>query len=162
MMEYIERSARLSNCKNYRYVLGRRWELNKPKLLYVMLNPSTADAFKDDPTIRSCARLARLNGYGSLEVVNLFAWRATKPKELYNCVAPVGPDNDNQIRLALDRCDDVACAWGAHALAQTRGQKVLQIINVRFGNALCFGKTAHGSPRHPLYVGNRAQLEYWP
>src|ERR1700731_2978902 len=108
----LERDAVISDCGRSRYLLRRTWDHDKPRALFVMLNPSTADAEVDDPTIRSCMRLAKQMGHGSFEVVNLFAWRATDPRELHTASDPVGPENDRVIEAAVNRCDIVICAWG--------------------------------------------------
>ena len=102
---FLERDAVISGCGMYRYLLRRTWDHNRLRTLYVMLNPSTADAEIDDPTIRSCTRLCRYWGHGSFEVVNLFGWRATNPKELATANDPIGPDNDQCIAAAIRRCD---------------------------------------------------------
>lgn len=138
----------------YRYTLKRRipqvvrWI--RP-VLFVMLNPSTADAVADDPTIRKCMGFARLFGGTELTVVNLFALRATDPQALAAHPDPVGPDNDRHIEHQVERHRHlglVIAAWGAHRFARPRGFDVLR----RFGPFSCLGVTADGSPRHPLYV----------
>src|SRR5215510_5582686 len=101
---FLERDAVLSDCGRYRYMLRRTWDHSKPRVLFVMLNPSTADAEIDDATIRSCIRLAKGAGYGSFEVVNLYALRATDPAELQRADDPVGPKNNDIIEAAIGRC----------------------------------------------------------
>jgi Uncharacterized protein conserved in bacteria len=156
---YEESDAVLSDCGKYRYLLRRTWDHTKPRLLYVMLNPSTADASIDDPTIRSCVRLARCHGYGSFEVVNLFAWRATDPDELVGENDPVGPDNDRIISAAVARCDMIVCAWGAHRSADRRARIVWEIVTAVRQSAFCFGVTKSGSPKHPLYIKTGTPLQ---
>lgn len=151
-MEIIEKDAVISACGNYRYLLRRVWNFDRPRALFVMLNPSTADAEVDDPTIRSCIRLANAAAYGSFEVVNLFAWRATDPKELENPRDPVGAGNDHVIDAALTRCDVAICAWGANGSAEQRGPIVRRMITNRKPEAYCLGTTKAGHPRHPLYI----------
>lgn len=156
---YIENDAVISDCGSYRYLLRRAWDAKKPRVLYIMLNPSTADAQKDDATIRSCVRLASGLGYGSMEVVNVFAWRATKPDELLLVSDPAGPQNEDHVRLALDRCDIPICAWGAWPPAQEASTYIRNAIRVARPAAFCFGKTASGAPKHPLYIKSGTPLE---
>ncbi len=151
-VEIIEKDAVISACQKYRYLLRRVWDHDRPRALFVMLNPSTADAEIDDPTIRSCIRLANAWGYGSFEVVNLFAWRATDPNELATPRDPVGKGNDAIICAALVRCDVAICAWGANKNAGDRGSLVRQIITSSKPVAYCLGTTKDGHPKHPLYI----------
>ena len=149
----------------YRYRLWRRWEVG-PRMLFVMLNPSTADALKLDPTIRRCMGFARREGMGSLEVVNLFGWRSTDPKGLSEPEDPVGPDNDDQVRLAMEAAHVVVAAYGQHQLrlrAKTRAEdRVLSIAASHLHDVKCLGQTAAGSPRHPLYVRGDTPLVALP
>jgi hypothetical protein len=132
----------------YRYRLWRRWDRSRPVVVFVMLNPSTADADKDDPTIRRCIGFARAWGYGGIEVVNLFAYRATLPRSLRAVDDPVGPENGRHIRRAVARADLVVLAWGAHA----RASRLLSLPRAR-----CLGLTRAGQPRHPLYLRREAR-----
>lgn len=161
-MIYVESTAVLSDDKLYRYLLRRVWDTTKPRMLYVMLNPSTADAEADDATIRSCVRLAATLDYGSIEVVNIFAWRATNPKDLTDLDDPVGPRNYSTFVSAVRRCNVVVCAWGAHAMAQVRSVYVVQYMEWRRPGARCFGKTKSGAPKHPLYIKGGTPLEAFP
>lgn len=159
-------SATLSECGTYRYTLTREWDArglrgcpeSGKRLTVVMLNPSTADAEKNDPTIRRVMDFAWSSLFGSILVVNLFAMRATDPRDLSDAADPVGPDNDQHLRAALAAAAQadlpVLAAWGAHAskkwLGIERADKVLAMVpGVRW---VCLGTTKHGSPRHPLYV----------
>lgn len=156
---FLERDAVISDCGKYRYLLRRSWDYSKPRALYVMLNPSTADASIDDPTIRSCTRLVRALGYGSFEVVNLYGWRATDPTELIGAPDPVGKDNDHIAAAAIGRCDVTICAWGAHPMADRRKRAMLSLISSHRPAAYCLGKTKAGNPKHPLYIKTGTQLE---
>lgn len=158
-MTYLESDAVISDCGKYRYLLRRTWDHAKPRLLYVMLNPSTADASADDATIRSCIRLAKSYGYGSIEVVNLFAWRATDPDELKLAPDPIGPNNDGTILSAVHRCDMIICAWGATPIAGQRGRRVREMIRHHRPAVFCLGRTKSGDPKHPLYVKSGTPLE---
>ena len=156
---FLERDAVISDCGKYRYLLRRAWDHAKPRALFVMLNPSTADAEIDDATIRSCARLCRGMGYGSFEVVNLFGWRATDPKELAAAPDPIGPDNDRIISAAIERCDVAICAWGAFQMAPRRAREVWTEIKSRRPAAYCLGRTQSGAPKHPLYIKSGTPLQ---
>lgn len=158
-MEYLDNDAVLSGCRKYRYLLRRVWVYAKPRALFVMLNPSTADAAQDDPTIRSCVRLADGLGYGSIEVVNLYAWRATDPKDLpLPPSMSLGPDNPRTINAAVVRGDVVICAWGAHPYAERNAAGVLDVIQLNQKIAYCFGTTKAGAPKHPLYIKSGTPL----
>jgi hypothetical protein len=159
-------SAVLSACERYRYRLTRRWAEGGRVALWVMLNPSTADATADDPTIRRCVRFALREGCNAIEVVNLCAWRATKPRELLEADDPVGPDNDRHIAEALAGADLVIAGWGI-ALAAT-GRRVLFEHRVRVVRRLlaevdvyALALTQDGIPRHPLYLRNDEPLTVW-
>lgn len=144
----------------YRYTLERLFQpqldSNRGRLLFVMLNPSTADALVDDPTIGRCVRFARDWGYTELAVVNLFAFRTPDPAVLYACIRdredPVGPDNDVWILEEARRADLVVCAWGQHGNLGGRDRSVLQILCDAGKRPYVLGVTAEGRPRHPLYM----------
>lgn len=159
MNKYLENDATVSTCGAYRYLLRRTWNYTLPRVLIVMLNPSTADAKIDDATIRSCVRLCSWRHDGSFEVVNLFALRATDPAELAKANDPVGPDNDYAIEAAIGRCDIAICAWGAHPMAENRAGHVRSLLRGRRPAVFCWGKTKHGAPKHPLYIKTGTTLE---
>lgn len=134
-------------------------------ILFVMLNPSTADDEQDDPTIRRCIGFAKRGGFARLEVVNLFTVRATDPKELLSL--PVYdlnlPDADDIIRDAASRASLVVCAWGAARRWSMRACEVTKILREGGRNLFCLGKTSDGLfPRHPLYMPSVAVLEHFP
>ena len=132
----------------YRYRLWRRWHPGAATAVWVMLNPSTADDRRDDPTIRRCIGLARAWGFGGIEVVNLYGLRATRPADLFAARDPVGPGNDLAIARAAASGDAVFAAWGVHGRARAGDVRALLA-----GCALwCLGVTRAGEPRHPLYV----------
>lgn len=157
----VHRGAVISDCGRYRYRLGRAWDDNLPGATFVMLNPSTADADIDDPTIRRCLRYARSWGCGSLLVVNLFAWRATDPADLATAADPVGPGNDDFIAGAATAAArtgaPLVAAWGANATPE-RIAHVLALPGMDRLTALALTKS--GQPRHPLYL--RADLTPQP
>ena len=133
----------------YRYRLWRVWEPDAPRIVFVLLNPSTADATRDDPTLRRCLGFARRWGFGSLEVVNLFALRSPSPAALRAAADPVGPENDRWLTEAVERADAVAAGWGNHGPLLGRAEAVRARLP---DGTLCLGVTASGQPRHPLYV----------
>lgn len=133
----------------YRYLLWRRWA-DAASLLFIMLNPSTADAQRDDPTLRRCLGFAHAWGFGAVEVVNLFAWRATDPRELRRAADPIGPDNDREILAAAARNQAIVAAWGVHGALRERDRQVRGLLaGVRMH---CLARAGNGAPRHPLYV----------
>ncbi|MGE0385633.1 MAG: DUF1643 domain-containing protein [Gammaproteobacteria bacterium] len=149
--------ARFSRCGRYRYTLWRQWNPARGTCLFIMLNPSTADAGGDDPTVAKCGRYARRWGFGRLEVRNIFALRSTDPAGLRRVYDPVGPGNDAAIARAARQADLVICAWGAHGSYLDRGQRVLALIAGLGVDAYCLEKNADGAPRHPLYVTDSRQ-----
>jgi len=125
----------------------------------VMLNPSTADAERDDPTIRRCIALAVREGFGGVEILNLFAFRATVPADLKAAADPVGPDNDRHLRDLFARHGTIVAAWGMHGMLRGRAEEIARMAADRGVTLTCLGRTAQGQPRHPLYVrGNSAIL----
>lgn len=156
----VERGAELSPCLRYRYRLWRRWGEGAP-LVFCMLNPSTADALEDDPTIRRCIGFARRDGYAGIEVVNLFALRATDPAALAAADDPVGPMNNGILLGVARRAGLVVAAWGAHRAARERQHVALAAFEAVGARVLCLGATRGGEPRHPLYVrGDQPLVEY--
>jgi len=148
--------------RKYRYSLEREWETGDGTMLVVMLNPSTADAEKDDPTIRKCVTWARRWGFRHLEVANVFAYRSTDANALGTVDDPVGAENDSYLERAAARASRIVVAWGSKRHHQKRIQHVLSLLR-RHGELWCVGTNADGSPKHPLYVGNAATLRpfYW-
>ena len=131
----------------YRYTLHRTWEPERPRVTFVMLNPSLADAERDDPTVRRCVAFARCWGFGALAVVNLFALIAPYPTALQGIADPIGPHNDEAIR---EWTQDVltVVAWGEDGDYADRAADVLPTL----GEVYCLGVTRSGAPRHPLYL----------
>jgi hypothetical protein len=159
------RSAIISECGSYRYELRRIWNASQPPYVIGMLNPSTADAEFDDPTITRCMRRAATQGYGSIIVWNLGAGRATDPKVWKSMQDPIGPDNGSHIRRILTECrerDGLAIAgWGAHGSFLERDVAAVAIardVGVVFH---CLGVTKQGYPKHPLYVGYSQSPVLW-
>jgi hypothetical protein len=144
----------------YRYRLWRRWAAG-PSVLFVLLNPSTADAERDDPTVRRCMAFARRWGFGAVEIVNLFALRTAVPRRLRAAPDPVGPDNDRHIALTARRADLIVAGWGAAGAYLGRSTAVAGLLR-RQAPLYCLGRTACGQPRHPLYVRGDARPSPWP
>lgn len=139
--------ATLSDDGTYRYRLWRTWDGTKPTLAWVMLNPSTADATADDPTIRRCINYAKRWGYGRIVVGNLFAYRATDPTELWNRTAIVGPENDQHLQAICDKAEMVVAAWGTYGAKMGRGPEVAAMLDA---DLYALGTTHGGHPWHPL------------
>lgn len=156
----IHRGASISECGQYRYGLHRWWGLGD-RLIFVMLNPSTADADVDDPTIRRCVRFARTLGYDGIGVFNLYAYRATKPADLWKADEPTGGQrNDDLLREIGHACrhGSVIAAWGAHAKAD----RVAQVLALpHWDKVKALGITKAGAPRHPLYMPSAAVPTPW-
>lgn len=164
--------AVISQCGRYRYVLRRSLTnildvdpnateaVYKP-MLFIMLNPSTADAENDDPTIRRCISFAKREGASHLSVVNLFAYRATDPAELKRAADPIGPENDRYINEEVGKSWMTVAAWGAHPLARERAEAVMRQIHGYEGYAWCLGQTKSGAPKHPLYIADKQPFVVW-
>lgn len=144
----MESSAHFSRCGRYRYALWRTWDEKCPTMLFIGLNPSTADAIEDDPTIRRCIRFADDRGYGRLAVANLFAYRATKPAVLRKALHPIGKTNNRWLLRLAAESDVCVAAWGNGGRHLGRDAEVIALL----GDLKCLGHTTAGAPRHPLYV----------
>lgn len=143
----------------YRYRLWREWNGSLPSCLFVMLNPSTADASQDDPTIRRCIGFAKRWGFGRLDVVNLYALRATDPRELRKHASPIGPRNDLAVGEAMLECRSIVAAWGARG-EPTHAARMLDHAP-KWRDVFCLGVTLGGAPLHPLYVaGNTVPVVF--
>jgi hypothetical protein len=132
----------------YRYSLLRIWNQEKPTACFIGLNPSTADEKVDDPTIRRCINYAISWGYGSIVMVNLFAYRATNPDELGVAHKPVGPANMKYIINATNKCELTVCCWGTLGNLHGQDRHVLPILKKPHYLKLTKG----GFPSHPLYL----------
>lgn len=153
-------SALFSDCLRYRYLLTRHWGVG-PQALFVMLNPSTADEIRNDPTVERCERRARALGFGAFRVTNIFAYRATDPRDMRAAEDPVGPDNDAAIAQSLDWADQTICAWGTHGAHLGRGDQVRALIAQHGTRPYHLGLTKAGAPKHPLYIAYAQQPVLW-
>lgn len=159
----IKKTAILSDCRRYRYTLTREWDETRPRVCWVMLNPSTADADVDDPTIRKCMKFSQRLGYGGLIVVNLYAFRATDPDDLHDADEPVGKDNVEYIERALAQTCGAIAAWG-EGIPKIRGGMKLcidRLFEWGYTRWSCFGVNKSGMPKHPLYIRDDAPLIEW-
>lgn len=156
-------AAIFSNNRHFRYVLMRRWADNPSFVNFVMLNPSTASATKNDPTIRRCIGFAKRLGHTGILVTNLMARRAPKPKQLRHWSDVVGPKNDAYIRQAQAKSDLVIVAWGARGSQYPhRVDKTLQLLGFPFFEVLyCLGRCKNTHPRHPLRLPHDQPLEVY-
>ncbi|WP_434577625.1 DUF1643 domain-containing protein [Pseudomonas sp. Z1-6] len=156
-------TAIISECGTYRYQLTRPGDMHADKgtALFLMLNPSTADATLDDPTIRRCRAFASTWGCNGITVANLYALRATNPADLWKAFDPVGPENDWYLRHLAREHTDVVCAWGANAQPE-RAEIVTRLLLGAGARLWCLGTTKDGHPRHPLYVRGDHPLVRWP
>ncbi|MCF1707836.1 DUF1643 domain-containing protein [Tabrizicola sp. J26] len=150
-----------SPCERYRYLLTRTWDEQGPKALFVMLNPSTATEFQNDPTVERCERRARALGFGAFRVTNIFAFRATDPKVMRAEADPIGPANDAAIADSAPWADRIICAWGAHGAHLDRGRQVERLLRATGQPLWNLGLTQDGQPKHPLYIGYDRQPEPW-
>jgi hypothetical protein len=150
--------AVFSACRTWRYSLTR--ELGgrggQRRVVFIGLNPSTADENADDPTTRRCARFARDWGFTQLELVNLYAYAATQPAALRRALDPVGPQNREAVGVAVGRADLVVCAWG-NAGTGEEADAALELLE----RPCCLGLTAGGAPRHPLYIAAATRPQPW-
>lgn len=128
-------------------------------MCWIMLNPSTADAALDDPTIRRCIGFSQRWGFGGLVVVNLFALRATDPKELLKHRSPIGDRNDAFIKMAIEGCALTVCAWGTAGNFMQRDEQVKNLLNGH--KPVHLGLTKNGHPKHPLYLSSTTLAQDW-
>lgn len=156
--------AHFSADERFRYSLRRTWNDDGPRLLVVMLNPSTADANKNDPTISRVIQRAQTGNFGGIVVTNLYAFRSPYPahllKEWTNARDVIGPCNDQVIRESAAECDTALVAWGNHVMAWRRDRKVLEILNKNCC-VLALGLTSDRFPRHPLHVAYSVPLSLY-
>jgi hypothetical protein len=154
-------NAEFSDCETYRYSLTRRWDDTARKVLFVMLNPSTADEIQNDPTVERCEQRARRLGYGAFRVTNIFAFRATDPRDMRAATDPVGPQNDRVLRDAAAWADDIIAAWGVHGAHLGRGPDVGRMLAATHVPLFHLGLSKAGHPRHPLYLPYARMPEAW-
>lgn len=168
----LGRHTVLSECRKYRYTLWREWRLPhglpyplplhtaSEFVMFIGLNPSTADETKDDPTIRKCVGFAKRWGYGALCMTNLFAFRATQPKDMMAQERAVGPDNIAWLRKCAEQASLVVAAWGTKGSFRHQDRVVENYLKHLAHKPLkCLRKTKDGYPEHPLYVPYEKAVE---
>lgn len=156
----IARSAVFSKCGTYRYALRRRWgrQSSRNTLMLIGVNPSVANAEKDDPTMKRCITFAKGWGYDGLVMVNAFGFVSSNPKVMLAAKDPIGPANDRAILFYLEQVKDVAAVWGVNC-PEERAEQVRRLINRPM---LCLGLTKDGHPKHPVRLSGKTMLEpYW-
>tara|TARA_Y100000310_G_scaffold338249_1_gene427363 strand:- start:4061 stop:4546 length:486 start_codon:yes stop_codon:yes gene_type:complete len=150
-MTYRE-GATFSDDRRYRYRLWRRWDDDLMPVLFLLLNPSTATAFENDPTVSRCITRASQLGFGGVEVCNIYAYRSTDPKALYEAEDPVGPENLDEIQAAATMCKLVILGWGAHGEKVSPNWPGMVVRAVSNRDLFTLGVNKDGQPKHPLYV----------
>lgn len=156
-----ESGATFSPCRRWRYLLWRRWDASKPVANFLMLNPSTADEVKLDPTCSRARDYAERWGYGGLVVTNIFAFRNTDPDRMKAAVDPVGPGNDAAIARAARDAALVVCAWGNHGAFMQRSSRVTALLKKHQVRLHALRVNANGEPAHPLYLPGKLKPISW-
>ena len=146
---------------NHRYELFRTWDVDGKVACFVMLNPSTADAEQDDPTVRKCVGFAKRWGCGGVRIVNLFSIRSPSPSAIRLSDSPVGPRCDEHLLDAASNSDIAVAAWGNHGGYHARDRGVLDMLRREGVAVQCLGVTTKGFPRHPLYVSYAVTLDLY-
>lgn len=157
----MQGSAIISEDGRYRYLLTRQWDMSKPTMTFVMLNPSTADATREDATTRNCIAIARQNGCGAILLVNLFAVRSKDPTQVNTFKNPIGGKQaDDMIRFAASRADKIVVAWGNNGpvINKQRIGDVLRLLRNWHGQLHTLGLTAAGEPTHPRFINTATPL----
>lgn len=161
----MKTGAHFSDCLRYRYRLWRIWELSKPMQMWLMLNPSTADHVDNDPTVERCQRRAKACGFGGVMVGNIFALRSTDPRGIKGVADPIGPYNDQHLRLMAELCrkqgGQIICGWGTHGAYLDRGRQVATALRDAGHTLYALRVTKAGMPGHPLYVAYKLQPQVW-
>lgn len=162
------KTAQISDCGRFRYRLGRDWSgvfgqrPSSPRvLLFVMLNPSTADDVEDDQTIRKCIAYAKAHDFNAISVVNLYAFRATEPGDLKIAGWPVGPANDENIMSEAMKSAGICLAWGVFASRTPRAGQVIKLLQRAAPDTplQCLDVSKDGHPKHPLYLSGALRLK---
>jgi hypothetical protein len=145
----MKRDAEFSSCGSYRYSVSRIWDESLPAVLFIMLNPSSADGTKDDPSIRRCISYAKDWGFGSLFVGNLFALKSTKPTGLLESTNPEGPENLKYLLKLSSHCKMIVCVWGNGTILKKLSANSPKNLNRKLH---CLKLSLDGIPCHPLYL----------
>jgi hypothetical protein len=158
---YTSKTAVITPCGTYRYRLERIWDPEKKKVAFIGLNPSTADANLDDPTIRKCVAFADRWGYGGIIMVNLFAYRATEPKVMMAFRMARGPENAQHIEAVMSEAAVVIAAWGANGTHLGRDLEVKHMFRMSMAPLHYLRLNAGGTPAHPLYLPGKLEPQLW-
>jgi hypothetical protein len=150
-----------SDCERYRYSLSRIWDTGGPRVMFVMLNPSTATEVQNDPTVERCERRARHLNFGAFRVTNIFAWRATDPRNMKSAKDPIGPENDQALTDGAEWADQIIAAWGVHGAHLQRGIEVANTLRSGTKPLFHLGLSKAGHPKHPLYLPYAQQPQTW-
>lgn len=153
--------ATFSSCRKYRYSLTRSWAPYNGRLLYILLNPSTADAVRNDPTNTRGIVRANDMGFGAVEFVNLFGIRSPYPEKIKSVRDPVGHNNDRFIRKAIRRADMVVCGWGTHGTYRGRDVAVKKLIRMLGKPVYYLQLTKERHPKHTLYISYKHKPKRW-
>lgn len=143
----VKKDAKLSECRKYRFALWRIWDDSKPYVMFIGLNPSTADETEDDPTLTRCINYAKSWGYGGVCMANLFSFRATEPEDMLAVTDPIGQGNDEWLIKLSGKAGLVVAAWGNTGRHMGRSQQIRQLLP----NLHCLKMNKSGEPAHPLY-----------
>ncbi len=154
-------SAVYSDCETYRYSLTRVWDPQGQRVMFIMLNPSKATEVQNDPTIERCERRARALGFGGFRATNIFAYRATDPRDMRAYDQPEGPDNIDILRDGMEWADMVICAWGTHGEHRKQGPRVAEVLRQTGKPLYHLGLSKAGHPKHPLYISYAQKPMLW-
>ena len=163
---YVDSWVRADVSNRYRYALCRVWNAELQRIMFIGLNPSTADEHRDDPTLRRCLGFAKAWGFGSLFMLNIYAYRATDPRELATAPDPVGTENLRWLKhYHFHESNKTVAAWGSQYGIDDHLAKVLSLRRngdtegeTMGDNLWCLGVNNDGSPRHPLYIKADTEL----
>lgn len=157
----MEKTATFSPCRKYRYTLWRRWHnlfsQDSACVMFIGLNPSTADEVYNDPTVTRCIGYAKDWGYAGLCMMNLFAFRATLPKDMKAVGDPIGPDNNSALIAMAEKVAIVVATWGNHGKYMERAETVKKMLPELY----CLRLTKSGCPAHPLYLPKDLRPILW-
>jgi hypothetical protein len=158
LFETHAKSALLSRDRVYRYTLWRRWSEGDRYVQFICLNPSTADESVDDPTVRKCVKFARSWGYDALCITNLFAYRATDPRQMKSVADPVGLGNNRRLLQIADDASLIVAAWGRDGVHLHRSAAVRRLLR---SFDLHYLRITLGEPWHPLYLPDNTKPSRW-
>lgn len=152
----MKKDAVLSECSQYRYSLSRIWDETKPIIGFIALNPSTADHVEDDRTISRCINFSKLWGFGGFYMLNLFAYRATKPSDMMQSDSPIGSENNKYILELNNKVEKIVVCWGDKGRHKSRAREVIKLLSNN--DLYCISINNSGEPKHPLYIKGDAKL----